>query len=60
MKTIDRECAEQLFNKLKLKNSKICQNKNEIEVKLEFVDNRILIMKYNKKKLTKTYLVNEN
>ena len=60
MKTIARENAEQLFNQLKLKKSNICQNKNEIKVKFEFLDKTILIVKYNKKKLTKMYLVNKN
>ncbi len=60
MKSIARENAENLFNHLKLKKSKLYQNKNEIRVQFEFLDNTILVIKYNYKNLTKTYYVNEN
>ena len=60
MKSIGREIAEDYFNNLKLKNSKLYQNKNEIRVQFKFLDNTLLVMKYNCKALTKTYYVNEN
>lgn len=60
MKTIARENAENLFNHLKLKKSKLYQNKNEIRVQFEFLDHTILVIKYNCKKLTKTYYMHKN
>jgi hypothetical protein len=60
LKSIARENAENLFNHLKLKKSRMYQNKKEIKVQFEFFDNTILVMKYNCKYLTKTYYVNEN
>jgi len=60
LKVIARENAENLFNHSKLKKSYFCQNKNEIKVRFEFVDNTILIIKYNCKNLTKSYYINKN
>jgi len=60
MKTIARENAEDLFNHLELKESKIVQNKNELKVHFEFLNNTILVIKYNCKSLVKTYYVKEN
>jgi len=60
MKTIARENAENLFNHLTLKRSKLYQNKNEIKVRFEFLDHTVLVLKYNCKNSTKTYFVNEN
>jgi len=60
MKSIARENAENLFNHLKLKKSKLYQNRNEIKVQFEFLDDTILVIKYNCKNLTKTYYVNKN
>ena len=60
MKAIARENAEHLFNHLKLKKSKFYQSKNEIQVQFEFLDDTILVIKYNCKKLTKSYYINKN
>jgi hypothetical protein len=60
MKAIARENAENLFLHLKLRRSKLYQNKNEIEVQFEFLDHTILVLKYNCRNLTKTYFVSEN
>jgi len=60
MKTIARENAENLFNHLKLKKSRLYQNKNEIRVQFEFLDHTILVIRYNCKNLTKTYYLNKN
>ena len=58
MKSIARENAEILFDHLKLKKSKLYQNKNEIIVQFDFLDDTRLVIKYNCKNLTKTFYVN--
>ena len=58
MKAIARENAEILFDHLKLKKSKLYQNKNEIIVQFDFLDDTRLVIKYNCKNLTKTFYVN--
>ena len=60
MKSIARDNAEDLFHHLKLKNSKLYQDKNEIKVRIEFIDKTILVIKYNCKKMTKSYYIYEN
>ena len=60
LKVIARESAENYFNHLILKKSKLYQNKNEIKVEFEFIDKTILIIKYNCKKLSKTYYIHKN
>ncbi len=60
LEAIAREKAENLFEYLKLKKSRLYQNKNEIKVQFEFFDNTILVMKYNCNTFTKTYYLNKN
>jgi hypothetical protein len=60
MKAIARENAEIYFNHSKLKKSRLYQNKDEIKVKIEFLDNTVLIIKYNCRKLKKSYYINGN
>ena len=59
MKSITREYAEYLFNHLTLCQSKVYQNENEIRVQLEFTEDTILVIRYDQKKLSKTYQVGE-
>ena len=60
MKSIARKNAENLFSHLTLKNSTLYKKKNEIKVQFEFLDNTVLVMKYNRKNFTKSYYVNKN
>jgi hypothetical protein len=60
MKSIAREKAENLFRYSILKNSKLYKKKHEIKVQFEFLDNTILVMKYNRKDFTKAFYVNKN
>jgi len=60
LKSIARESAENLFNHLELKTSKLYQNKNEIRVRFEFLDKTILVIKYDCRNSTKTYYLNKH
>jgi len=60
VRAIARESAEDIFNHLKVKKSKLYQTKDEIKVRFEFLDDTVLIIKYNCRKLTKTYYLNGN
>ena len=60
LKSITRENAEYLFNHLTLIESNLFQNKQEIKVKFEFLNNIILVIKYNYKNSIKKYFVIEN
>jgi hypothetical protein len=60
VKSIARENAEELFNNLVLKTSKLYQDKHIIRVQFEFFDHTILVMKYNCKNYSKTFYVHKN
>lgn len=60
MEAIAREKAENLFEYLKLRKSRLYQNKNEIKVRFEFFDNTVLVMKYNCNTFNKTYYLKNN
>jgi hypothetical protein len=60
LEAIAREKAENLFEYLKLRKSRLYQNKNEIKVRFEFFDNTVLVMKYNCNTFNKTYYLKNN
>ena len=57
---IKKKVTRDLFEYLKLRKSRLYQNKNEIKVRFEFFDNTVLVMKYNCNTFNKTYYLKNN
>ena len=58
MKKISREQAEKLFEKEKVINTKVEQDKNELRISLNLSSNVSCLIKFDVKKQKKTYFIN--
>ena len=57
MKKISREQAEKLFEKEKVINTKVEQDKNELRISLNLSSNVSCLIKFDVKKQKKTYFI---